>query len=283
MTNAQRNLKLIGHQRKIYLYRTLIEECYQEKMVQFKIINHNISHTTEALPPLQIPYDANSSKAFYQSLVHALAAHNRQSCGELIQVITQSNRQYNDSSKAALPVVEGLNKYLVVSTITILTQATIYASFDPQQVYQLSDDYLNALATSDMPVIDFIGNFLDNLLDIPTVAARNEINLFKHLVQKNIYNKISVNFIAAEMKTSPVQLRRLVKRELATTPLEYINNQKIAMSRYLLISEPTMPILEIAEILGFYDSSHFVRDFTVHNGLTPKEYRQVMLAKASIN
>lgn len=80
------------------------------------------------------------------------------------------------------------------------------------------------------------------------------------------------------MDLSPIQLRRLVKAELDTTPLDYINQQKIAMSRYLLLTVPEATVLELADMFAYYDSSHFIREFLRYTGMTPKQFRQTMVS-----
>lgn len=67
---------------------------------------------------------------------------------------------------------------------------------------------------------------------------------------------------------------RLFKKELGTTPLQYINQKKIEKSQLLLITEE-IAVKEIAFQLAFEDYSYFNRLFKKITGVTPQEYRRL--------
>lgn len=261
--------------RQIYFYRGLLEECYQLVMDNFKIINCIPQKSTQ-LDTLQLPFNASSSRAIYGTLIKSLKENDKTTCLSLITLMVKSNRQIYNQQAANLPIEEVTNKNLCIAILAILTQLAVLAEFSATKVYQLSEQYINNLATLNVPIMDYISNFLDEILVIPEVVMRNDICIFKHIVQKNIYNKISITDIASQMEMSPVQLRRLVKTDLDTTPLDYMNEQKIAMSRYLLVIHPDLQILELAEMLCYYDSSHFIKEFMRFSGLTPKQFQQIV-------
>ncbi|MCM0599395.1 helix-turn-helix transcriptional regulator [Periweissella fabalis] len=261
--------------RQIYFYRGLIEDCYQLVMDNFKIINCVPQQATK-LDTIQLPFNANSSRALYSTLITSLKENDKATCLQLILLMVNSNRQINNQQAADLPVLADTNKNLCVSILAILTQLAVLAEFSATKVYALSEQYLAHISNLDLSIMDYISSFLDEILAVPETIMRNDICLFKHIVQKNIYNKISVTEVAQQMDVSPVQLRRLVKTDLETTPLDYMNEQKIAMSRYLLVTHPTLQILELADMLGYYDSSHFIKEFMRYTGLTPKQFRQLL-------
>ena len=51
---------------------------------------------------------------------------------------------------------------------------------------------------------------------------------------------------------------------------EYANQRKIAISKIFLATG--MPIAECSKRLGFFDSSHFYRNFKKYEGSTPKQF-----------
>ena len=67
---------------------------------------------------------------------------------------------------------------------------------------------------------------------------------------------------------------RLFKKELGTTPLQYINQKKIEKAQLLLITEE-LAVKEIAFQLAFDDYSYFNRLFKKTTGVTPQEYRRL--------
>lgn len=261
--------------RQVYFYRGLIEDCYQHTMANFKIINCLPKKSTK-LDTLQLPFNANSSRALYSTLITSMKKNDKATCLHLIALMVNSNRQISNQQAAALPIAEVTSQNLCISILAILTQLAVLADFSATKVYGISEQYIIKLTNLDVPIMDYISNFLDDILVIPEVIMRNDICMFKHIVQTNIYDKISITDIAEQMDMSPVQLRRLVKTDLDTTPLDYMNEQKIAMSRYLLVVHPHLQILELAEMLCYYDSSHFIKEFMRYTGVTPKQFRQII-------
>lgn len=66
---------------------------------------------------------------------------------------------------------------------------------------------------------------------------------------------------------------RLFVRHLQLTPQQYIRRLRVRMASQALINNRREPMIEIAVSHGFYDQSHFVREFRRETGLTPGEYR----------
>lgn len=84
----------------------------------------------------------------------------------------------------------------------------------------------------------------------------------------------SVRYFADKACLSPSYFGDLIKKETGTTAQEYIQLKLIDRSKqYLLGSNQT--ISQIANLLGFQYSQHFIRMFKKHTGYTPKEFRAI--------
>lgn len=93
-------------------------------------------------------------------------------------------------------------------------------------------------------------------------------------IRKHLYEAIELEKLAEISCLSKDHFIRLFKKELGTTPLQYINQKKIEKAQLLLITEE-LAVKEIAFQLAFDDYSYFNRLFKKTTGVTPQEYRRL--------
>lgn len=93
-------------------------------------------------------------------------------------------------------------------------------------------------------------------------------------IRKHLNETIELEKLAENTCLSKDYFIRLFKKELGTTPLQYINQKKIEKAQLLLITED-LAIKEIAFQLAFEDYSYFNRLFKKITGVTPQEYRRL--------
>lgn len=79
--------------------------------------------------------------------------------------------------------------------------------------------------------------------------------------------------LAEHARLSVSQLQREFARLFSISPSHYIREVRIGVARHLLQTSDRK-MAEIAEECGFYDQSHFTRQFKATTGMTPLEYRQ---------
>lgn len=91
---------------------------------------------------------------------------------------------------------------------------------------------------------------------------------------KHLNEAIELEKLAEISCLSKDHFIRLFKKELGTTPLQYINQKKIEKAQLLLITEE-LAVKEIAFQLAFDDYSYFNRLFKKTTGVTPQEYRRL--------
>lgn len=93
-------------------------------------------------------------------------------------------------------------------------------------------------------------------------------------IRKHLNEAIELEKLAEISCLSKGHFIRLFKKELGTTPLQYINQKKIEKAQLLLITEE-LAVKEIAFQLAFEDYSYFNRLFKKTTGVTPQEYRRL--------
>lgn len=93
-------------------------------------------------------------------------------------------------------------------------------------------------------------------------------------IRKHLNEAIELEKLAEISCLSKDHFIRLFKKELGTTPLQYIYQKKIEKAQLLLITEE-LAVKEIAFQLAFDDYSYFNRLFKKTTGVTPQEYRRL--------
>jgi transcriptional regulator GlxA family with amidase domain len=92
------------------------------------------------------------------------------------------------------------------------------------------------------------------------------------LMQANIQRRLTLGEMAQTVHVTPEHLCRLFKAETGSPPTRYFKSLRMQRAKELL-ETTSLNIKEIMTMIGFKDSSHFVRDFEATYGLTPGRYR----------
>ena len=96
------------------------------------------------------------------------------------------------------------------------------------------------------------------------------------LIHERFNEKLSIAELAAEAHLSESTFMRRFLSVCKQTPFEYIIERRIEAAKNMLINT-NATMIEIAEKVGFYDSSHLCRTFKKISGITPKEYRRMKI------
>lgn len=106
-------------------------------------------------------------------------------------------------------------------------------------------------------------------------SFRKEAIILKEYIDQNIMNKIELKDLSRLIYHSNSQTIRIFKKAFAYTPYQYIMNQKLELSKLLLLNT-NKSIKEISVELNFYDEHYFSRYFNEKIGLSPQAYRRKM-------
>lgn len=91
-------------------------------------------------------------------------------------------------------------------------------------------------------------------------------------VSKHYASDIEVTDMAEHVLLSASQLQREFSTHFGISPNRYLREVRIGVARHLLESTD-LPMSQIGIDCGFYDQSHFSRQFKASTGLTPLNYR----------
>lgn len=91
-------------------------------------------------------------------------------------------------------------------------------------------------------------------------------------IYRNPASTRSIDELAARLALSPSRFQHLYKSEFGVSCYEDILAARHETAKYYL-SSTALPIKKIAELCGFENDVHFIRQFKKRNGMTATEYR----------
>jgi transcriptional regulator GlxA family with amidase domain len=100
-----------------------------------------------------------------------------------------------------------------------------------------------------------------------------EMQVVLEYVRDNYAMPIEVRELAELVHLSVSQFERRFRRVFQITPLKHIMNVRIRAAS-LMLTTANDTIASIGLDCGFYDHSHFTRNFRKLMGVSPKEYRR---------
>ncbi len=101
------------------------------------------------------------------------------------------------------------------------------------------------------------------------------LNVFRKFINEiDDFEKFSLDRISNQFGLNKYKFLRLFKQETGLTPNNYLLLKKIEKSKILITEHK--PIFDITIDLGFYDPSHFYKNFKRFTGVTPIEYQNAI-------
>ena len=92
-------------------------------------------------------------------------------------------------------------------------------------------------------------------------------------INENYGQELSLDILAAKVYLNRDYLSRLFKKETGSNIVQYIRKVRMEKAKELL-KETSLKVSAIAGIVGYPNSSYFVRAFCEYAGETPERYRE---------
>ena len=111
--------------------------------------------------------------------------------------------------------------------------------------------------------------------------CNKELNIFlnptilkvKHYIIKNLDCNINIDEIAKAAGYSSAHLNRMFKEEYGLTLHAFLIDKRIEKAKKLIRINKDATLTQIAYKTGFFDQSHFIRNFKKVYSLSPKKYK----------
>ncbi len=97
-------------------------------------------------------------------------------------------------------------------------------------------------------------------------------------IQQKLYSRLMVTDIADFFNVSSRRIHQIFNDTLHISPKQYISNLKIEKAKQIL-EKTTMPIIDIADALGYYSAYHFSSAFHKKTGCSPSAYRKKLISQ----
>lgn len=110
-----------------------------------------------------------------------------------------------------------------------------------------------------------------------SASDKQKINRYKEIVsymEQHYADRISLNDLANHVSCNSQYLCRFFKEITGCSPIQYLVNYRIDRA-CMLLTDTTMPVLEISMECGFDNVSYFIRKFRQLKGCTPHQFRSL--------
>ncbi len=164
-------------------------------------------------------------------------------------------------------------------TRTTLRLSAIKAGLTPYIIDKLSSQ--NTREISGMTRIEKILESKENMVRNFCLAIKKQqsdsysaiISAAVFYLEHHFSEDIDIATLSSELAVSRSYLMALFKKELSTSPINYLRKVRIKKA-CLLLSGTNLSIQTISEQAGIPDSNYFVKQFKKETGMTPTEYRK---------
>jgi AraC-like DNA-binding protein len=140
---------------------------------------------------------------------------------------------------------------------------------------KLFDDTSNL--TADALLLQIIGTMSGTATTAPATKPR-WVQKADEILRDRFDQTLTLQELAVELNLHWVHLSRDFPRYFNCNFSEYVRKIRVEKSLGLL-RKPGLSLTDIALLCGFADQSHFIRCFKSFHGLTPKKFRQIILAR----
>jgi AraC-like DNA-binding protein len=111
-----------------------------------------------------------------------------------------------------------------------------------------------------------------------TVSARRRLYLLARVVVARHYRReLTLAVVARTLASSPRQLQRAYEQFGEMSFREDLLARRMAVAAQLLAQQRSIPVADVARLVGYRQAPHFARAFRRRYGLSPARFRQAAL------
>lgn len=92
-------------------------------------------------------------------------------------------------------------------------------------------------------------------------------------IRSNYHRMLSIHELSAVIGVTPQYLCQIFKHSLNMRPFEYLSAYRVSKAKELLVAKPSLPVAEIAVLVGFSDSNYLCRVFRKTENMSPGAFR----------
>lgn len=117
--------------------------------------------------------------------------------------------------------------------------------------------------------------YLRYVCSTASTGVHTTVRRIKQHIVENLSNELDMASIADLVQLNPNYVSRLFRKTTGMTITDFVIGERIQKAKELL-QLPGVKIYEVAEAVGYFSETHFVRVFKRMTGKTPKQYQTTM-------
>ncbi len=170
-------------------------------------------------------------------------------------------------------------KARILELVVLLSRAALEGGADVEQIFGLNYKYLSQI--HDFKSVEELSFWLSNIMARFTDCVFN-LTSVKHIdviykaidyIKRNYMKKITLEEVASNVNLSATYFSAVFKDEMKCNFNSYVNKIRIEMSKKLL-SDNTIPLVDVANLVGYEDQSYFTKVFRSQTGISPGKFRE---------
>ncbi len=122
--------------------------------------------------------------------------------------------------------------------------------------------------------LDICRTIFSGIKGLPGDSDSRFISRTKEYILEHYGQNITLDRIAVHLAVSRNYLSRIFRKETGSKIWDYLADVRMEKAR-ILLAETNLKTVEIAERVGYENSTYFSSVFKKKNGMTPKEYRNI--------
>jgi AraC-like DNA-binding protein len=108
-----------------------------------------------------------------------------------------------------------------------------------------------------------------------TLQARRRLYLLARVIVARHYRRdLTLAFVARTISCSPRQLQRAYAQFGELSFSEDLHSRRMSAAAQLLIEQRSIPVRDVARLVGYRQAPHFARAFRRRFGLAPARFRE---------
>ncbi|WP_124058342.1 helix-turn-helix domain-containing protein [Vaginisenegalia massiliensis] len=112
-----------------------------------------------------------------------------------------------------------------------------------------------------------------SIKDASSQVKHNEIEIIQSYIREHFAEKITLEQLSDLVNINKYYLIRLFKQQTGLSPIDYLIHVRLEEAEKLL-TQSSVTISSISDIVGFHSPSHFSKTFKESNHCTPSAYRK---------
>ena len=170
-------------------------------------------------------------------------------------------------------------KNSLICFIAVISRAAISYGVDPEKSFSISDYYINEVEQQNSAIAlqttlsNIVAEYQHQVAQAQKKACSLPVFRALEYIKQHIYGPCNVADMAQSAGYNPQYLATIFKSEVGHTPITYIRLSKMQEAKELLLNKQ-YSVAEIAQSLGFCNTSYFIREFKRVYNITPAQLRK---------